>query len=304
MSISEEKSGSMDATQTRLVESIRAEALRLYRAHDFLVKRDPLSVFGGLAARHSPRDTPLGRAAWLRLLLALRTEDWATLEAIDSVYRRASGQSLSIQFPQSLAGEQICWWHMKASLYTWAGEEGASASDALRVAWQRHAFLNMSPGEAERELGAYQQRHCRDERHPRRAFLWRLSGNAPRTITLSFVSPLSQTLLHRRFALDALPPADEGLLATLIARAATRWTTHQAMVTSLREWEPKLGGEHTARAWRAFSSGASDAYAAIESTCWSGHTMHQLQPRDHMARLGLTLTYSSAYEDPDGEGDN
>ena len=169
----------------------RAQLMRVYES---LIKRAGTK-------REFPR---LYRWAWIVLTKAIENADWNLLLTINHVYHR---MGLPVEnLPES---GQFSEWHLKSVLYCWLylPEEGPLQGSGIRrseegverlisLVSRSRAYLNLLPKEAERKLIAERvNTHSSSFQKP---YLFRLSTNEPGIITMSFRTPISDHLVHKR----------------------------------------------------------------------------------------------------------
>lgn len=272
--------------------SLRDEALQLRRAYPRFGARSVVELYEAMATQCTT--PPLYTEAWQLLVASLRGADWTTLAAVRDIYA-----TLGVDAPP--VPRELSLWHLKACLYCWAHSGGASAkeaNEALGAAARHAAFLNMTPREAELELASHAARHCRDPLLPCRGFLLRLSTSTPRAFTLSYMTPLSGRFQHRRIShheLPALCAARDDLYALEWPLDGVRYASGAEIVAAVQRCEPRLSEERIARMLATGEGGS--LYARVRRAFWPRHTTRWLEPRSVEARLGLTLSYSAAYED-------
>jgi len=168
-------------------------------------------------AQHTAGYPHLYRRAWQMLVSALRSQQWHLLNDIDRIFSLVfpgdGGEEMLREnmLSSQQQHQQISMWHLKAVLYAWSrlppaggGGGGMNASTVhlnthqqaealLSQASAANAFTNMSPQEAQIKL--LQASVNDDTVQP---FLFRLSTTEPGTISLSFLTPVSNKVAHQR----------------------------------------------------------------------------------------------------------
>jgi hypothetical protein len=86
---------------------------------------------------------------------------------------------------------KISFWHLKAVLYAWL--DNTTDNAVLTTLKERVVFINMTPQEAESRLYAAQKYD-----NMIKPYLFRISTTLPGVITLSYITPYSNKILHKR----------------------------------------------------------------------------------------------------------
>lgn len=172
------------------------EKSHLMRVYEILIKR-------AASKKEFPR---LYKWAWILLSKAIDENDSRTLLAINQIYER-----MNLSFEDLRESGQFSEWHLKSIMYAWLylPEEGPlsnkrrseeSVDRLILVVKQCQAFLNLLPKEAEKKLTS--QRLNNHASSFQRPYLFRLSTNDPGIVTMTYRTPISDRLVHRRIQSD------------------------------------------------------------------------------------------------------
>lgn len=269
----------------------------------------------------------LYRRAWQMLVSALRNQQWHLLNDIDRVFGLVFTGGGSNGISEEMIRDQhheISLWHLKAVLYAWsrlppAGSSSINAPTVrlntqqqaevlLSQASAAQAFINMSPQEAQIKLIRYSVDSSNDTVQP---FLFRLSTTEPGMISLSFLTPLSNKVVHQRvrnihaFLVDGDGRAGgEPNIYNIMIEEFLGDSNNNAMISPtdllilLRKLDPYADAHFMQQKMNAANQPVErhHAYATLQRLFFPRlKTTHQLVPQSDADRAGLTDSYKDSY---------
>jgi len=325
----------METTREAALTERLFEDARTLRPGDAARWSDPicgiLAAYGAMLARavRTPGYPRLYRMAWLLLVKSVGQGAWETLERVDEIY---AALAHGIEYGDDCA-HPLSLWHLKAVVYLWAylrdeREQPAAEDDAvlyppdggdawrtreeaaqlLRSALDARAFFNMSPRDAENRVLLWDAHQ--DARFAR-PYLLRLSTTLPSLATLTYVTPRTRRVAHRRLqaasALDLM--GDLCVLYEQLAHEASaqclptgEYLDARLAVQVLARLEPRQERRHAE--WEELVRRAmgedrvmhrSALVPLLARTFWPRLSSFQLAPEARAELLGLTPSYTESY---------
>jgi hypothetical protein len=259
----------------------------------------------------------LYREAWITLSLLVANKSWATLLEIDQVFDAALPDTPHTVIEGVLRdhGHQFSAWHLKTVLYEWSRggstilNETKKREDKLSMIAASNAFVNMTPQEAQVRLA---QTHLNNLSSL--PYLFRVSTTEPGMISLSYLTPVSNRALHRRYsgggnALASLlmlsgdiekNPVD--IYRLMVAEMLDDSDQYgvDSLVLLMRKLDPSLA-DHAVRSRLSrvqLSSSllpSTQVYPLLRRLFFPHITTKLVAPQNIEERVGLTQSYTDSY---------
>lgn len=259
----------------------------------------------------------LYRLGWELLIQLALARDWLTLAIIDQIFDVALPNTAKSDINAVMRdhAHEFSPWHLKAMLYVWSrppkhgGIVPDNRENLLSLIEISSAFINMTPQEATLRLA---QAHLNNMNAL--PYLFRLSTTEPGAIALSFLTPVSNQVLHKRFThIDALAPflsgennsvvdiyhlMVQGFVAYLLAgRLHEATLSMDELVLVMRQLDPKLTESTVRNKLRRVPVPLTDssAYETLRSHFFPSLSQRLLTPQSTEERVGVTKSYTGSY---------
>lgn len=293
---------------------------QLMRVYELLIKRAGKK-------KEFPR---LYRWAWILMTKAIEQSNWSLLMTIHTIYER-----MDISNDDFLSNGEFSEWHLKSILYCWLylpsegpldslvrrSEEGVER--LISLVKLSHAFLNLLPKEAEKKLTSVRLNSRQGGGDGQlKPFLFRLSTNDPGIITMTYRTPFSDRLVHRRIHQEEeilMWSDNKGNLYKTLFDIVIRERVSSSIGT---EGFMKLLGENmidpylndsTKSVMKKKLDGAlegksifldKDAFTFIEKLFYTKFTQLLVESENNSERLGLTENYLHSYRENSTNNNN